>query len=174
MILFATIFGVGFILLLSSLIFGHDDVGGGDFDHADFDHDTHGPSIFSLKMIALLMVGFGAMAFGIRATTEASMFTASMGGVGGAVVVGILGYLIIRALYMSQASSTITDDKVIGVSATILDAIPENGRGQIVCVVFGREITFMARSKDNSAISKNEQVRVLSKTGNTVVVEKIK
>ena len=78
MFVFATIFGVGFFILILSMVFGHDsDI---DIDSGDFDAGSSGPSVFSAKMIALLMVGFGAAGFGIRATTEYSMFYSSMGG----------------------------------------------------------------------------------------------
>ena len=165
--IFATIFGIGFLILIFSLIFGHDvDT---DFDH-DFDHGG-GPSVFSVKMISLLMVGFGALSFGVRATTEATMFVSSMAGVGGAVVIGGIGYAIIRAFYSSQASSTITDDDIIGSMATLIDAIPENGNGQISCILRGREITFLARSKDGKAVSRGSSVKVVSKTASMVTVE---
>ncbi|MEE9553822.1 MAG: NfeD family protein [candidate division Zixibacteria bacterium] len=165
MIIFATIFGVGFLILIFSLIFGH------DID-ADVDADVEGgPSIFSVKIISLLMVGFGALSFGVRATTEATMFISSMAGVGGALVVGGIGYAIIRVFYASQASSTITDRDIIGSIATLIDAIPENGNGQVSVVLRGREITFLARSKDNSSINRGNPVRILSKSGNIVTVE---
>ncbi|MEZ5360647.1 MAG: NfeD family protein [Candidatus Zixiibacteriota bacterium] len=173
MILFATIFGVGFLLLISSLIFGGDDVDAdvdGDFDHG-FDH---GPSIFSLKMISLLMVGFGAMAFGIRATTDATMFIASMSGIGGAIVVGIIGYLIIRAMYMSQANSTIGNQDIIGASGTLIDAVPAGGRGQVACIIQGREVTFVAMNvEDGEAIPKSTPVKIVSRIGNSVKVQKL-
>ncbi|HKK20095.1 MAG TPA: hypothetical protein VJ983_01375, partial [candidate division Zixibacteria bacterium] len=94
MVIFATIFGVGFLVLLISIIFGHDtDV------HVDADAsgvDAHGPGVVSVKMIALMMVGFGAVGFGTRATTDWSMFKSSMAGLVGAAAVGVAGYLILR------------------------------------------------------------------------------
>ncbi len=177
MLIFATIFGVGFLLLILNLIFGH------DVDHG-FDHDVsggadhgdgtgHGPSVFSVRMIALLMVGFGALSFGVRATTSASMFISSMFGVAGAIVIGAVGYFIIRAFYANQASSIITDNDLIGCTATLLDAIPENGFGQIACVLRGREITYLARSRNNRAVARGTSVRVVGKSGNTVEIEPI-
>ncbi len=175
-LIFATIFGVGFLLLMINLVFSHDtDMGAGhDFSGGGHDTDgTHGPSIFSVRMVSLLMVGFGALSFGVRATTEASMFTASMAGVVGAVAVGAVGYFIIRAFYASQASSTITDQDIVGCLATLLDGIAEKGYGQIACILRGREITFMATSKDGRAIPKGTQVRVVGKSGNAVIVEAV-
>ena len=168
MIIFATIFGIGFLILIFSLIFGHDIDADVDADVGD---GAGGPSIFSVKMISLLMVGFGALSFGVRATTDATMFVSSMAGVGGAVVIGAIGYAIIRAFYASQASSTITDRDIIDCMATLIDAIPENGSGQVSCILRGHEITFLARSKDGAAISRGNPVRVLSKSGNMVTVE---
>ena len=123
-------------------------------------------------MIALLMVGFGAAGFGIRATTEYSMFYSSMGGVCGAGIMGIIGYLIIRAFYTSQESSTINDADVIGHNANVIDTIGEGTNGQIVSIIRGREITFLAKAEDGLMISKGSQVTIVSKIGNVVIVKK--
>jgi len=167
MLMFVSIFGIGFVMLLISVIFGHDadgDIGG------DIDDVGHGPSIFSVRMLSLLLVGFGAFGFGVRASTEAGMFVASMGGIGGAIVVGLIGYLIIRGFYSSQATSTVTDDDIIGCSGNLLDGIPEGGRGQVACVVRGREITFLARSQDGRPIKRGAAVKVVAKTSGVVTV----
>jgi membrane protein implicated in regulation of membrane protease activity len=169
-IIFATLFCIGFLLLIFSLIFGH------DFDHDvdhGFDGDAHGPSIFSVRMIALLMVGFGAVSFGFRATTKATMFQSSMAGVGGAIVIGAVGYLIIRAFYVSQASSTITNQDIVGCTATLIDAISEKDNGQVSCILRGREITYLARSKDGKSIAKGTPVKIISRSGNFVTVEPV-
>jgi membrane protein implicated in regulation of membrane protease activity len=167
-VIFVTIFGVGFFILLMSLIFGHDV----DTDTDVMDHDvSHGPSVLSLRMIALFMVGFGAVGFGMRATTTAGMMASTAAGLGGALVVGVIGYVILRAFYSSQASSTITDDDIIGVTANLVDAISEGGNGQVSCVLRGREMTFLARSKDGQPIPRGKPVRVVGKTGHIVTVE---
>ena len=171
MMIFISIFAVGFVILLFSMLFGHDDV---DVD-ADVDADglDHGPSIFSVKMIALIMVGFGAGGFGLRATTEASMAVASLGGAAGAVVVGLVGYLILRAFYRSQASSTIVEQDIVGSSGSLIDGIVEDGRGQVACVLRGREITFIARSKDGRPIKRGTPVKIVAKSANIVTVEPV-
>jgi len=172
-IIFATIFGVGFVLLILNLLFGHDadaDADMGDVS-ADADHGFHGPNILSFKVVALFMVGFGAVGFGVRATTDHGMFTASMAGLGGALIVAAIGYVVIRAFWVSQASSTITDSDIIGQSGTLTDGIGVGAVGQVACVVRGREITFLARSRTNTEIKRGAVVRIVSKAGNTVTVE---
>lgn len=171
MIIFATIFGVGFLILILSLIFGGDtdadaDV---DFDGADFDGHS-GPSVFSVKMLALFMVGFGSVGFGVTTTTEWTMFQASMAGLGGAAAVGLAGYLILRLFYASQVSSTITSQDLLGTTANTTDAITDEGYGQITCSVRGRPITFLARSRDGGTIPRRTPVRIVSKSGNVVTV----
>ncbi len=170
MMMFISIFAVGFVILLLSMIFGHDGDVDGDVDADGLDH---GPSIFSTKLIALFMVGFGAGGFGLRATTDAGMFAASMTGVGGSAVVGLVGYFILRTFYRSQASSTIVDQDIVGSSGNLLDAIMEDGRGQVACVLRGREITFLARSKDGQSIKRGTPVMIVAKTANIVTVEPI-
>ena len=102
-------------------------------------------------MIALLMVGFGCGGYGIRATTEASMLLSTMAGLGGALIMGLVGYALIRMFYTSQASSTVTDQEIIGHEATLLNSVPSDGVGQVSCTVHGREITYMARSSGGKA-----------------------
>lgn len=169
MLIFATIGAVGFVLLLANLIFG------GDAEHdvhsVDHDIDHGGPSIFSIRMIALLMVGFGCGGYGIRATTDASMLLSTLAGLGGALVVGLFGYGLIRMFYTSQASSTATDQDIVGSEGTLLDSVPAGGVGQISCTIRGREITYMARSTDGKPIKKGARVRVVRKSGPTVTVE---
>jgi membrane-bound ClpP family serine protease len=176
MLVFAVIFGIGFAVLILSLIFGGD--GDVDYDaHLDgvgsVDGDTHGPNIFSVKMIALLLVGFGAVGFGVRATTEQSMFQSSLWGVGGAIAVGIIGYAILRMFYASQTSSTISDDDVVGQGANVIDAIIDRGNGQVTCVVRGREMSFIARAASGETIERGTPVRIISKSGNVVTVKPI-
>ena len=169
MLIFATIFGIGFLILLFSMIFGHDsDM---HIDSGDFDTDLSGPSIFSVKMFALLMVGFGAAGFGLRATTDYSMLQSTVGGVGGAVSVGSYGYFILRVFYTSQETSTISDADLIGHTAQLIDAIGEGTNGQIACIIRGREITYLARTQDRTTIAKGTQVKIISKTGNIVTVK---
>ncbi|MCP4583069.1 MAG: hypothetical protein GY839_15780 [candidate division Zixibacteria bacterium] len=170
MLIFATIFGVGFLILILSAIFGHDTDADAD---GDVDDGTSGPSIFSVKMISLLMVGFGAVSFGVRASSDYTMMVSSLSGIAGAVVIGIVGYFIIRAFYASQASSTITEKDLIGSAARVIDAIPEGSNGQISCVLMGREITYLARSSDGQTIDRGTAVKIISKSGNTVTVEPV-
>lgn len=170
MVIFATIFGAGFAVLLISLIFGHDADAQVDFDHGEI---GHGPSIFSFRILALLAIGFGAVGFGCRATTEWSMFECSMAGIGGAFVMGAIGYFILRAFYASQASSTVDDADIIGQQANVIDAVSATDYGQIACIIGGREFTFLARSADGQPIPRNAPVRITAKSGSVVTVTPI-
>ncbi len=169
--IFASIFGVGFVILLFNLIFGGDADADADVDAIDDIDGSSGPSIFSLKMVSMLAVGFGSVGFGMRATTEASMLQSSLAGIGGALVVGIVGYLILKVFYASQYNSTITDNDIIGATANLIDAIPENGLGQVACILRGREVTYRARTADGKSVSRDIPVRIVNKTGDTVTVE---
>lgn len=173
MLIFATIFGVGFFILLLSLVFGHDTDVHIDADVSGVDTDVHGPSVFSVKMVSLLMVGFGAVGFGARATTDWSMAKSSLAGVCGAAALGVAGYLILRMFYASQASSTIGDDDIVGCEANLIDSIAGAEYGQAACVIRGREITFLARSADGKSIGRNTPVRIVRKAAGVVTVEPI-
>jgi len=93
--------------------------------------------------------------------------------VGGALAIGAIGYFIIRLFYASQGSSTISDSDIIGRDAYVLDAIAGGQNGQAVCVIRGREITFLARASDGGSIARNVPVRITSKSGSIVTVEPI-
>ncbi len=173
MLIFATIFGVGFAILIINLIFGGDADADADADVGDDIDGGHGPSVFSMRIISLLLVGFGAVGFGFRATTEMSMFQSSMAGIGGAVAIGALGYLIIRMFYSSQTSSTISEQDIIGQTANVIDTMSENQNGQVACIIRGREITYLARSVDGSTINRGISVRIIEKTGSVVIVKPI-
>ena len=172
MIVFATIFGIGFLILLFSLIFGHDTDVSVDADvSGDLGGDvSHGPSVYSAKIVALLMVGFGATGFGFKVTTDWSTFQVSMAGIAGALFMGVLGYIVLRMFYASQASSTINDSDVLGRDANVIDAIHGNEYGQVTCIIMGREITFLARTGDGTTVPRNTPVRIVSKSGNIVTV----
>ncbi len=172
MLLFATIGILGFAILLVSLLFGHDQ----DHDFSGTDHDAlsdgdGGPSIFSMKMLAIAMVGFGVTGFGVIAGTDWTMLVASLFGMGGAAVMGLIGFTIIKSVWRQQASSTITRADIIGAMGRLIDAIPAGGVGQIACSVRGREDTYMARTKDGHTIPLGSTVRIVDKVGQHVIVE---
>ncbi len=172
MAIFITIFGMGFLILIISLIFGHDTDVHVDVDASGADVG-HGPGIFSVRLFALAMVGFGAVGFGVRATTEWTMFQSSMAGIAGALGIGAIGYFILRVFYASQESSTISDRDIIGGEAYLTDAISGGQNGQVACIIRGREITFLARSSDGNPIARNAPVRIVGKSGSIVTVEPI-
>ncbi len=169
MIMFVSIFGAGFLILILSFIFGAD----ADHDLAVDDLDGGGPAILSLKMISLLMIGFGAAGFGVRATSDWGMLAASLAGLVGAAAVGGAGYVILRLFHTSQVTSTIGDSDVVGMNANLIDAIARDGYGQVACIIRGREITFLARSADGGEIPRNTPIKIIGKTGNVVTVEKL-
>jgi membrane-bound ClpP family serine protease len=166
---------VGFVVLFLVLITGGDhdvehevDVGH-EIDTGDIDH---GPSLISIKMLCLIAIGFG-VAGAIAKYNGGNITTSSIWGIGGAAVLGAIGYFLLGIFYRSQASSTITDRDYLGITGRLTVGIPEGGKGQMICVLGGRTFTLTAQSKNEEEIAVNSAVKVVEKIGDTVIVEKI-
>ena len=170
--MFIIIGGLGFLILLISAVFGHDH----DHDFADHDHDgmhdgDKGPSVFSIKMFAIAMVGFGGTGFGFQTGTDWPTSLVTLAACGGALVMGALGYVIIKSFWGQQTSSTVKASDIIGCTGRLVDAIPQNGVGQVECPVRGRQDMFLARTNDGHAIASGRTVKIIEKSGQHVIVE---
>ena len=167
--IFLGIAAVGFLFLLISLVFGE------IFDHFDLghglDHDLGhgGPGFLSTRGIAVFITAFGGFgAIGIY--RGYGVFPSSLFGFAGGVVLATLVFFFARFLYGQQASSAIVSADLIGRTAQVSVAIPENGVGQVRCLIGESMVDKIAQSKDGQAIAFNSVVKIDELVGESVIV----
>jgi len=166
---FLGIAGIGFLVLLISLIFGE------IFEHvgmdASHDFDHGGPSFFSIRGISVFITAFGgigAIAVRYGLSTTGASGTGVLGGFSFAYIIYVFG----RFLYSQQASSSTSPADIVGQSARVIIAIPAGGLGQIRCRIGEELIDKIARSRSGEAIAENVSVRVEEVLGETVIVSR--
>jgi len=170
---FLGIAAIGFVFLVVSFlfgeIFGHGDIGAHDPGVHDVHGDAHGVGIFSTRVLSVFVTafgGFGAIGIHLGYRIEVSTLIGLLGG----VVFGALIYLFASFLYSQQASSDIRVSELVGRTAQVTVAIPENGLGQVRCSLGEGIVEKIARTQDGKAVPVNTSVRIESIVGETVLV----
>ena len=168
LLLFAIIGGLGFVFLLISLVVGDVfeavgfDLNGGIDAGVDF-------GLLDSRVIAVFITAFGG--FGV--------IGAQMGfGAVGSSLIGLLGGVVFAAvvsafgrfLVAQQASSTVTDNDLIGRTAQVTVAIRSGAIGQITAKIGDERVERIARAKDGAEISTGSIVKVESVIGDSVIV----
>ncbi len=165
--LFAIIGGVGFVFLVASLVLGdifemfggEADIGG---DGADF-------GLFDSRVIAVFVTAFGG--FGtIAAWSGYGAIASSMAGLAGGLVFGGVVSAFGRFLVGQQASSTVTDDALIGKTAQVTVAIKPGSVGQITARVGDERVERLARASADAEIAAGSLVTIKSIAGDSVIV----
>ncbi len=167
--LFVIIGGVGFVFLLISLVLGDifEMFGGG----ADIGGDTGVDFGFlDSRVLAVFITAFGG--FGaIGAEIGFGAIASSAIGLLGGVVFGGIVSLFGRFLIGQQASSSVTDNDLIGRTAQVAVAIKEGAVGQISIRIGDDRIEKIARSMGGEEIKAGSLVKVTSVAGDSVIVE---
>jgi hypothetical protein len=166
---FLGIAAVGFLFLLISLVFGE------IFDHFDLghgiDHDLGhgGPGFLSTRGIAVFITAFGGFgAIGIY--SGYGVAPSSFAGFVGGLVMATLVFSFARFLYGQQASSAVITADLVGRTAQVSVAIPENGIGQVRCLIGESIVDKIARSNDGQAIGFSAVVKIDEIMGEAVIV----
>ena len=167
--LFVIIGGLGFVFLLISLVVGDlfeffggtPDLGiGSGVDFGFLDSRV-------LAVFITAFGGFGAIGAQMGFGPLVSSFFGLMGGVLFAAVVSVFG----RFLVGQQASSTFTDDALIGKSAQVTVTIRPGEMGQISTRIGDERVDKIARSRDGEEIKAGTTVTVAGIAGDSVLVE---
>jgi membrane protein implicated in regulation of membrane protease activity len=166
---FLAIASVGFVFLVISLVFGE------VFEHFDFAHDLGhdlghgGPGFFSVQGIAVFITAFGAVG-AIGTYLGYGVFPSSGFGFVSGIVLATLVYFFASFLYGQQASSTTTSAELVGRTAQVSVGIPDNGVGQVRCLVGETMVDKIARSRSGNAIAHNSLVKIEDIVGESVIV----
>ncbi len=166
--LFAIIGGIGFVFLLVSLVVG--DI----FEAVGFDLDAGDSGLdfgfLDSRVLAVFITAFGGFgAIGVQIGFGA--IGSSLIGLLGGVIFGGVVSLFGRFLIGQQASSSVTDDDLIGKTAQVAVGIKQGQVGQISVRIGDERVEKIARSKDGEEIKVGAIVRVAAVAGDSVIVE---
>jgi hypothetical protein len=167
--IFVIIGGIGFVFLLASLVLGDlfELMGGGPDIGGDAGVDF---GFLDSRVLAVFITAFGGFgAIGAQSGFGA-VFSSLIGLLGGVVFGGIVS-LFGRFLIGQQASSTITDNDLVGRTAQVTVAIRSGEVGQISARIGDERIDKIARSKDGEEIKAGTMVTVAAIAGDSVIVE---
>lgn len=181
MIIYAICLVVGLFFTLISAVAGHFfgghdgmDVGTGGHAEAGFDQSgVPGISFFSPTVMCTFLTAFGA--FGIifsKIDATASVWaSAPLSLAGGGVVAGVMFWLFSAMFKKTQSSSESRVATLVGLTASIVTPIPENGVGEIAYVQGGSRYTAPARSERGVAVSAGHPVKITRIVGSQFFVE---
>ncbi|HVT45873.1 MAG TPA: NfeD family protein [Thermoanaerobaculia bacterium] len=169
-LLYFSLFAIGVIFTIVTSLLSID--GGADVaGHGDIGGEVSIP-IFSPTILSVFITGFGGIGAILRMTLGlhplAEVGLAAAGGLGFAFVgLAILGAITRR----TQVGSEYATHDLVGGQAEVITPIPENGLGEVAYVKKGTRSNAPARSRDGRPIPRNTDVRIVSVSGTTMVVE---
>ena len=140
------------------------DLDGSDFDaDADFDGDG-GLSFFSLKAITAFFCIGGWCGFATASYHPDKIWLSVLiAVVTGAIALVGVGFAM-RGLAKLQCSGNLVKEKLVGATATVYVSVPpaRTGRGKVTLTVQGRYTELDAVTDDETRISCDEEVEILS------------
>lgn len=172
---FLAICVAGLVFVVFSLVFGGDGDGvDGDGDgvdgHDGFDGHDHGPGVLSLRGVSLLAIGFGATGYLVYHYTGKPL-VASVAGLAAGWLFAFLCMLMLRAFMNQESNSLINTSAIVGATGVVTTSIPEDGYGEVMFTVDGRQLNRVASAEGGKNIRQGTEVRVLSSMGGAVVVK---
>ena len=181
MIIYAICLVVGLLFTLISAVAGHlfgghdgGHVGTGGHAEAGFDDSgVPGISFFSPTVMASFLTAFGAfgLIFSKIDATRSVWASAPLSIAGGGLVAGAVFWLFNIMFTKTQSSSESRVASLVGMSASIITPIPENGVGEIAYVQGGSRYSAPARSEKGVPVSAGQTVRITRVVGTQFFVE---
>lgn len=169
--LFAVIGGVGFIFLIASLVLGDIfEMFGGDADLGGGDGTDFG--LFDSRVIAVFISAFGGFGF-IAAWSGMGAVASSLIGLLGGVIFGGVVSAFGRFLISQQASSSVTDEDLVGRTAQVTVTIKPGELGQISAKIGDERVEKLARSGGETEIKPGTIVKIVTVAGDSVLVETV-
>jgi membrane protein implicated in regulation of membrane protease activity len=169
-IIYANCFGVGMLFTICSALLGHlfggsdhGDVGTGGHAEAGFDHSgMPGMSLFSPTVIASFVTALGGfgMIFSKIETTRSVWVSAPLSIVCGLGIAGAVFWLFNVLFSKTQSSSESRVATLVGMNATVITPIPQQGVGEIAYVQAGSRYTAPARTESGCAVAGGATVKI--------------
>ncbi|MBI3878489.1 MAG: NfeD family protein [Verrucomicrobia bacterium] len=166
-------FGVGLLFTLVSALmshgFGHDatghDTGGGTDGHAEAgfgSHDMPGFAALSPTTIASFVTAFGGlgMIFSKIGATQSAWVSVPLAALGGFAIAACVLWLFRAVFRSTQGSSESRVATLVGMTATVITAIPANGVGEIAYVQSGSRYTAPARAENGVPLGNGATVKI--------------
>lgn len=167
-LLYFTLFVIGVLFTVVSSLFSGGDLGG------DVDAGGHiDVPIFSPTIIAVFITGFGGLGAILRMTmTLHPLVEVAIASTGGLLFAGAGLFILGVITRQTQGGSEYATGDLVGSRAEVITPIPDGGGlGEVSYVKKGTRSNAPARSRDGRAIARNTDVRIVSVSGTTLVVE---
>lgn len=166
--LFAIIGGIGFIFLIASLILG--DIFEMFGSHADISADGTDFGLLDSRVIAVFITAFGGFGLIGAQMGNGAVVSSFIGLLGGVIFGGVVSAFG-KFLIGQQASSSVSDDDLIGRTVQVTVGIKAGEVGQITAKIGDERVEKVARSKDGEEIKVGTIVKVAAVAGDSVLVE---
>jgi membrane protein implicated in regulation of membrane protease activity len=162
--------------LMGQFFGGHDgtDIGTGGHAEAGFDDaGLPGISLFSPTVLASFVTAFGAfgMIFSRIGPTSSPWVSAPLAIVCGGVIAVAVMALFNQMFKRTQSSSESHVASLVGMEASIITPIPENGVGEIAYVQSSTRYSAPARTETGKSIGAGQAVRITRIVGSQFYVE---
>jgi membrane protein implicated in regulation of membrane protease activity len=141
---------------------------GGDADIGVGDGTDFG--LFDSRVIAVFITAFGGFGL-IAAWVGFGTVPSSLAGLLGGVIFGGIVSAFGRFLVSQQASSSVTDDDLIGRTAQVTVSIKPGTLGQITTRIGDERIEKLARTSSGDEIKPGAIVKIAAIAGDSVIVE---
>ncbi|MEI6236459.1 MAG: NfeD family protein [Planctomycetota bacterium] len=171
LIIFATIAGAFFLLMVGGFLLGHDH--DHDYGHVhvhDYGGDTNSVSMFSFRVLSIFGLGFGT-AGAIATQFGMSFMRSSLYGVGLGLLLGFTLYSLLNLFSRQQSTSIVETHKLIGCTGLVTVEIGADSLGEVALNFAGNYRNFNAQSVQNVPIQKGASVMVIQTEGSRLIVE---
>lgn len=165
-------FGVGLLFTICSALFGHIFGGDGHDGHVDGSgghaeagadaSDMPGVSALSPTVIASFVTAFGGIGMILHQipATRPPFISGPLSLLGGFAIAGSVLWLLRQLFRRTQSSSESKVGTLVGLTATIITPIPENGVGEIAYIQAGTRYTAPAREEHGVAVASGRPVQI--------------
>jgi len=162
---------IGFLGLLSSMIFGGDegDLSDGSLDSGDTFDDS--PKVFSFRVIFSFLLAF-AIGGGGTYYSGGSILTQILVGMGAGLATGAFTWWLTSILYKLQGASNVDSDSFIGMSGDIVIGTTDSGKAKVRLNTTSGPMEFLCKETTDKTLKSGDVVKVSDKAGTLLIVSK--